>query len=198
MPRSFITKDTTPGPGSSWSRCFSRQIALERKLRAVRAEAGTSLFPAQNRYPTSAPSCHLSFLLGPSVSRWVFPPIYLSSKPVSALAQSLERQLEASRIWYDVIFLVPGCMHYQQLWLIRSQMEHGIRQPEPTCSVWPCASWGLSFPVRVSSAFLGFLLSFGQKETAPLLLVVPLLWPDMGLPSASASLVLCPFCDSLL
>lgn len=148
MPRSFVTKDTTPGPGSSWFRCFSRQMALERKLRAVRAEAGTSLFPAQDRYPTSAPSCHLSSLLGPSVSHWVFPPIYLSSKPVSTLAQSLERQLAPSRIWYDVILLVPGCMHYQQLWLIRSQMELGIRQPEPTCFVWPCVSWGAVLPCQ--------------------------------------------------
>ena len=38
----------------------------------------------------------------------------------------------------------------------------------------PASPEGLSFPVRVSSAFLGYLLSFEQRETAPLLLVVSL------------------------
>lgn len=168
MPRSFVTKDTTPGPGSSWSRCFSWQIALERKLGALRAEAGTSLYPAQDRYPASAPSCHLSSLLGPSVSHWVFPPIYLSSKPVSTLAQSLERQLAASGIWYDVTLLVTSCMHYQQLWLIRSQMEHGIRQPEPACFLWPCISWGAVFPCQglfCISGIFAFLWAEGNSSS---------------------------------
>lgn len=61
-------KGQAPGAGNSRSRDVSQLPAPEGQLGARRPSAGVSLLPAQDRCAASALSCHLSFLLRPSVS----------------------------------------------------------------------------------------------------------------------------------
>lgn len=95
-------KDSSPG--SSWSRYSSLSGQLQ-EVGGCEGRGWMEYLPqqSQDRCATTAPSCHLSFLLRLSFSS-LFPtesslfPIYLFSKPVSKPVQRLVRKLAASEI----------------------------------------------------------------------------------------------------